>query len=93
MAKKGGHTRYIGYCWKLCPFSTAYFNRFYDRGFAGNTTNSGITQTTFTTVVTDDHPDTEGTMNMRVNGGPPGWICLDDNCPYFISNGVRYFEY
>lgn len=93
MPKIHGYTDEIGRCWKLCPFSTNYFNRFYDRGFAGNTTNPDIDQTNFISVVTDDHPDTNGTMNMWNPGGVPGWICWDDNCPYFIDNGIRYTEY
>ncbi len=82
-----------GYLWKQCPYSTAYRNKYYDRGFAGNTTNPDITQETFTTIITADHPATEGGMRYRNNGGTPGWSCLDDACPYFIDNGVRYFEY
>ena len=82
-----------GYLWKLCPFSTAYRSRFYDRGFAGNTTNPDITQETFSSVVTADHPYTEGGMNYRNPGGTPGWSCLDDACPYFIDNTIRYFEF
>jgi len=92
MAKIGGYTKYRGYCWKLCPYSTSYYNRFYARGFAGNTTNPDIDQTNFTSVVTSDHNYTIGTMNMSTSRGVPGWICMDDECQFFIDNGVRYFE-
>lgn len=92
MVKIGGYTRERGYLWKYCPYSTNYKNKYYNNGFAGNTTNPGIDQTNFTSVVTSDHPYTNGTMNMRSPGGAPGWICYDNDCQYFIDNGVRYFE-
>ena len=92
MAKFRGYTKFIGYCWRYCPFSTAYDNKYYSNGHVGNTTNSGITTANFTTIVTADHTTTEGTMVMHNPGGCPGWLCLDDDCPYYIDNGVRYFE-
>jgi hypothetical protein len=92
VSKIPGHTVSTGYIWKYCPYSTNHKNKYYDNGWAGNTNNPAITQETFPSVVTDDHPDTDGTMNMKTNGGSPGWICLDDNCPFFIDNGYRYFE-
>ncbi len=82
-----------GYAWKLCPYSTAYAERYYSRGFVGNTTNPLINENTFPAVLTADHPATEGGMNYRNNGGTPGWMCLDDACPYFSDNSLRYFEY
>jgi len=92
MAKIHGATRERGYCWKLCPYSTAYFNKYYANGFAGQTTSPDIDDTNFMSVVTSDHPYTNGTMNMQVSRGVPGWICMDDACQYFIDNGVRFFE-
>ena len=92
MVKIGGHTRERGYLWKYCPYSTNYKNKWYNNGFAGNTNNPEITQETFTSVITSDHPYTNGTMNMWHKGGFPGWICWDDACQYFIDHGVRYFE-
>lgn len=92
MPKINGYTRERGYCWKYCPFSTNYFNKWYNNSWAGPTTNPDIDQTNFTAVVTSDHPYTNGTMSMKNNGGSPGFICLDDGCQYFLDNGVRYFE-
>jgi len=92
MVKVGGYTKERGYCWKFCPYSTNYKNKFYNNGFAGPTTNPDITQSTFTTVVTSDHPYTNGTMNMWNPGGNPGWICFDDACQFLIDTGIRYFE-
>ena len=73
MAKIHGYTKKRGRCWKYCPYSTNYKNKYYDNGFAGPTTNPDIDQTNFTSVVTSDHPYTEGTMNMHLPGGTPGW--------------------
>lgn len=92
MPKIGGYTKFRGYCWKQCPFSTNYANKYYNNGWAGNTTNPNITQSNFTSVTTADHPYTEGTMNFWNPGGRPGWICWDDACPYFLDNGFRYTE-
>lgn len=92
MAKVGGYTKERGYCWKFCPYSTNYFNKFYNNGWAGPTTNPDIDQTNFTSVVTSDHPYTNGTMNMKNNGGSPGFICQDDDCQYFLDTTRRYFE-
>lgn len=86
MTKIKGHTPNIGYTYKRCPFSTWYKENYYDNGFLGNSTNPNLP------VVTGDHPDTDGTMNMHNRGGLPGWCCWDDNCPYFITYGIRYFE-
>lgn len=91
MSKFRGYTVSTGYCWKYCPYSTNYYNKYYSNGFAGPTNNPDIDQTNFTSVVTSDHPDTDGTMSMH-SRGVPGWMCFDDNCQYFIDNGVRYFE-
>lgn len=92
MPKIHGYTRERGRCYKFCPYSDNYANKYYDNGFAGNTTNPDITQANFTSVVTSAHPYTNGTMNMWNRGGHPGWICFDDACQYYIDNGVRYFE-
>lgn len=92
MPKVKGHTTHVGYRWKLCPYSTAYATIFYNRGYRGYTNNSDITDLNFTSVITADHLFTEGTLVYHNPGGNPGWLCRDDDCPYFIDNGVRYFE-
>lgn len=93
MVKVNGYTRERGRCWKFCPYSTNYFNKYYNNGFAGPTTNPDIDQTNFTAIVTSDHPFTNGTMNMYTSrGGHPGFYCRDDACQFFIDNSVRYFE-
>jgi hypothetical protein len=92
MVKIHGYTRERGYCWKYCPYSTNYFNKYYNNGWAGPTTNPDITQSTFTSVVTSDHPYNNGTMQYYNTAGSPGWICLDDDCQYFVDTGKRYIE-
>lgn len=102
MPKINGYTRERGRCWKFCPFSTAYFDKWYNAspgyfgilsvGWPGPTTNPDIDETNFLSVVTSDHPYTNGTMSMKNNGGSPGFICLDDDCQYLLDTGRRYFE-
>ena len=92
MTKVKGHTEFPGYLWKYCPFSTNHKNKYYSNGWHGNTNNQDILATTnLSSITTADHPTTDGTMNMRVPAGA-GWICLDNNCPYYTTNGVYYFE-
>ena len=93
MAKFKGYTSRVGYCWKLCPFSLSYNNRFYSRGYRGNTNNQDITDANFNSVVTVLHSYNDGTMTYYNRGSTPGWLCFDDSCQYFIDNGVRYFEF
>jgi hypothetical protein len=90
MVKIGGHTRYVGYSWKLCPYSTEYYVAYYADGYIGNSTDAYI-RANAPAIVTGNHPYTEGTMVEWVNG-VPGFICLDDNCPYYVATGQRHFE-
>ena len=95
MVKIGGHTNERGYLWKYCPYSTNHRNKYYLNGFHGNTNDPTILAVALgdlSSFVTSDHPYTNGTMNMRLRAGSPGWICYDDDCVFFIDNGVRYFE-
>ena len=41
-----------------------------------------------------DHPETAGRMRTYSKGRALGWICWDDNCPYYttVLPGRRYFE-
>lgn len=41
-----------------------------------------------------DHTQTKGRMRFYQRGGQSGWICFDDNCPYYTTEfiGRRYFE-
>ena len=91
MPKKGGHTQYVGHTWKKCPYSTEYKVDYYDNGEIGNSTDPYI-RANAPAITTGAHPHTEGTMNTWVKGSVPGFMCWDDNCPYFIANGKRHFE-
>lgn len=86
MPKFPGHTPYDGHTWKLCPYSTQYRVAYYDQGFDGPSTNPNLP------VTTSDHPDTEGTMRTASRGNHWGFMCMDDNCHYFVTYGKRYFE-
>ncbi len=41
-----------------------------------------------------DHSQTLGRMRFFQRGGKSGWMCFDDNCPYYTTEfiGRRYFE-
>ena len=41
-----------------------------------------------------DHTQTLGRMRFYQKGGRSGWMCFDDNCPYYTTKfkGRRYFE-
>ena len=41
----------------------------------------------------DSHTVTSGIMIKHNKGSKYGWLCVDDNCPYYISTGRRYFYY
>lgn len=38
-----------------------------------------------------DHLATKGIMIKRFQGSKSGWLCVDNNCPYYLSTGRRYF--
>jgi hypothetical protein len=89
-----------GYYWKYCPYSTNHKNKYYDNNFAGNTNNPDIIAlqagpglaSDFSSVPTADHIKTSGQMRYKNYGGAAGWICWDDDCPYYITNNKRYIE-
>jgi len=39
------------------------------------------------------HTVTSGTMIRYNRGSKYGWLCVDDNCPYYINTGRRYFYF
>jgi hypothetical protein len=84
-----GYTPNKGYLWKLCPFSQAYKEKYYDNGWDGNSNYGSLPVADSNITV---HLTTSGTMNMGHRPGMAGWICLDDNCWYFTTYGKRYFE-
>jgi len=91
MPKVGGHTPYVGHTWKYCPYSDAYYNAFYINGDIGYSTDSYI-RANAPAISTAPHLYTEGTMVTWVKGSVAGFMCWDDDCPYYIANGKRYFE-
>jgi len=41
----------------------------------------------------DYHTVTSGIMIKHNKGSKYGWLCVDDNCPYYKNTGRRYFYY
>jgi len=39
-----------------------------------------------------DHNVTFGIMIRESRGSKYGWLCVDDNCPYYVNTGQRYFR-
>ena len=85
--KVPGHSPTLGHSYKLCPYSTQYKEAYYDHGYMGNST-SGVLPMSHTS----DHDDTSGTMITSMRARAWGFMCMDDDCWYFLNNGVRYFE-
>jgi hypothetical protein len=40
-----------------------------------------------------DHTVTSGIMIKHNRGSKYGWLCVDDNCPYYQNTGRRYFYF
>lgn len=38
------------------------------------------------------HTTTSGMMIRQSRGSRHGWLCVDPDCPYYISNGRPYFQ-
>jgi len=57
--------------WKYCPYSTqsVYYNQ---------DSRIPLGEKTY-------HPETEGRMHTWSHGGPLGWVCADNACPYFLG--------
>jgi hypothetical protein len=91
-----------GYCWKLCPWSTAYRERFRYEGLllvngsyqdgvwvVGNSTDESF-RLDYDSYVCSEHTTTSGRMEYFQN--PPGWICRDPNCHYFTTMGGENYR-
>jgi len=73
-----------------CPYSTEsdlHYVRNIDRNdpnfWEYETLNSGSLAA---------HTATNAMMIRYVRGSKYGWLCVDPNCPYFVSTGMRYFQ-
>jgi len=90
----GSRTRYSGYGWKLCPYSTAYEESYYDNGIQGPSNHPDLfNNPSWGALNTTDHTTTSGTMQYCYSGCA-GWICRDPACYYYTAEvpGVWYFE-
>ena len=84
-----GHTKFLGYSWKLCPFSSAYQSLYTDQGWEGNSHYHDLDHAAG---IATEHTTTSGTMIMRTRGGIPGWACADPACGFFNTYDRQYFE-
>ena len=103
-----GHTKYRGYMWRLCPYSTEYAARYYNRSaipvdnpllpvndnLPGPSSHPSLATNSWTALPTSSHSTTSGTMEYSTSGGVPGWICKDPNCYYHttVAPGEWYYE-
>lgn len=87
-------TKYLGYSWKLCPYSAEYKSEYYDNDLPGPSNHNDLRHNpSWSALVTAEHPTTSGTMVYKYSG-VPGWICLDTNCYYYtnVHPGGYFFE-
>ena len=91
MTNPHGHKPHIGYKWKLCPYSNTYKELFYDLGYRGSSTNPELQSESWSPFSTAAHTTTNGYMVMTycVN---KGFICKDQACLFYITNGRYYTE-
>jgi hypothetical protein len=89
MSRKPGHGGSYGYCWKSCPYSLVYKEKYYDLGYLGNSNNPNLPVTPGDVT---EHTTTSGNMIMHNRGNAPGWLCDDPACGYYIRYGRYYFE-
>jgi len=73
--------------YRRCPWSTQYKTQYYDNGFLGNSTYPNLPATNVSA-----HADTDGAMISAFRGTVWGFMCMDDDCWYFTTYGVRHFE-
>jgi len=80
------------YMHKECPYSDTTASGFH----LVRDTNPG-SATYFQNIELNDpgdlstHSTTSGIMIKENRGSKYGWMCVDDNCTYYLSTGNRYF--
>lgn len=87
----------IGHSYKLCPYSDTYYTAWGLLGTASPEVedprgNSRTYPYGAHNPAGAPHPKTGGGMVMKNRGAAPGFICIDPNCPHFITHGFQYFE-
>ena len=94
--------KFKGYCWKLCPFSTAWAAR-YPNLLAGQGSYreqvrvGGAVTYQFKKVPQSEqrnHTRTNGRMRFAMRGTVVGWVCDDLNCYYYTTEnpGTKFFQ-
>lgn len=89
-----GHTKYIGYTWKLCPYSDEYSALYYANTIPGPSNHADLfNNDSWVALSTTPHTTTSGTMEYSYSGGS-GWICKDPACYHYVTEvpGVWFYE-
>ena len=95
-----------GYCWKLCPYSTQWSDRYkksdgtpHDgyyrrRVFVTDLTGKHLRDQLIRVPVSDqtNHTTTNGRMKIHARAGKFGFLCTDPACKYYIDHGKYFFE-
>jgi len=87
---------YKGYCWKMCPYSTQWYDKYTADGFYRRVQVLGQTKRFIQVQVphTDQtlHDLTSGMMRYHQVGSRAGFICDDPACKYLSTYGQKFFE-
>jgi len=70
-AAVSGSKNTAAHCWKYCPYSTQITNYNEDSAIPEG-------DKVF-------HSETDGQLHSYSLGGPMGWICADNDCPFFTG--------
>ena len=97
----GVYKKIKAYCWKLCPYSTQWYDRYSKDGYYRTMKKIGNTrryiQWTVSQSEQKDHSLTLGMMRYHQPGSKAGFICDDPDCPFRSINpgtglAVKFFE-
>ena len=87
---------YIGYCWKLCPYSTQWYAKYELDGYYRRIEIIGTAKRHIGVRVPagdqTDHTLTQGTMRFHQVGPRAGFLCDDPACRYKLTHGKKFFE-
>jgi hypothetical protein len=88
---------YKGYCWKICPYSTQWYDKYTKNGFYRRVQMTDAYTKRFIQVEvphTDQtvHTLTSGRMRYHQVGSRAGFLCDDPDCKYLSTYGQKFFE-
>jgi len=97
-------TKY-GYCWKLCPYSTQWGDKYAKNGtpqdgfyrvkkYIDTPEGKKIRHSLVRVPASDqtDHSLTGGRMRFHFRGSKVGFLCTDPACKYYLDTGKYFFE-